>query len=49
MSIEARCPFNHTAGGGMTNKDWWPSQLRLELLNQHSVKSDPLGEACQLL
>jgi catalase-peroxidase len=43
MSNEAKCPFNHAAGGGTTNKDWWPSQLRLELLNQHSDKSDPLG------
>ena len=45
MSTEANCPFNHAAGGGMTNKDWWPSQLRLELLSQHSNKSDPLGTA----
>jgi catalase-peroxidase len=43
MSNEAKCPFNHTAGGGTTNQDWWPSQLRLELLSQHSSKSDPLG------
>ena len=43
MSNDAKCPFNHAAGGGTTNKDWWPSQLRLELLNQHSSKSDPLG------
>ncbi len=43
MSSEAKCPFNHAAGGGTTNKDWWPSQLRLDLLNQHSSKSDPLG------
>jgi catalase-peroxidase len=43
MSIEAKCPFNHAAGGGTTNQDWWPSQLRLELLSQHSSKSDPLG------
>ena len=45
MSTEAKCPFHHTAAGGTTNKDWWPSQLRLELLNQHSSKSNPLGEA----
>ncbi|MFZ2652096.1 MAG: catalase/peroxidase HPI [Burkholderiaceae bacterium] len=43
MSNEAKCPFNHAAGAGTTNKDWWPNQLRLELLNQHSSKSDPLG------
>ena len=44
MSSEAKCPFNHAAGGGTTNKDWWPSQLRLDLLSQHSNKSTPLGE-----
>lgn len=44
MSSEAKCPFNHAAGGGTTNKDWWPSQLRLDLLSQHSSKSNPLGE-----
>lgn len=43
MSSEAKCPFNHAAGGGTTNTDWWPDQLRLELLSQHSNKSDPLG------
>jgi catalase-peroxidase len=42
MSNEAKCPFNHTAGGGTTNQDWWPKQLRLDLLNQHSSKSNPL-------
>ena len=43
MATESKCPFNHAAGGGTTNQDWWPAQLRLELLNQHSSKSDPLG------
>ncbi|WP_066271939.1 catalase/peroxidase HPI [Hydrogenophaga palleronii] len=41
---EAKCPFHHAAGGGTTNKDWWPNQLRVDLLNQHANKSDPLGE-----
>ena len=45
MSTEAKCPFNHTAGGGTTNQDWWPNQLRLDLLSQHSSKSSPLGES----
>jgi catalase-peroxidase len=45
MSTEAKCPFNHAAGSGTTNADWWPKQLRLELLAQHSVKSNPLGDA----
>jgi len=40
----SQCPFNHTAGVGRTNRDWWPNQLRLELLHQHSSKSDPMGK-----
>ncbi|MGE0393066.1 MAG: catalase/peroxidase HPI [Vicinamibacterales bacterium] len=43
MSTEAKCPFTHIAGVGRTNRDWWPEQLRLELLHQHSAKSDPMG------
>lgn len=43
MSSEAKCPFHHAAGGGTTNKDWWPNQLRVDLLHQHSNKSNPLG------
>ena len=31
------------SGGGTQNRDWWPNQLRVDLLNQHSTKSDPLG------
>lgn len=42
MSSEAKCPF-HTAATGTTNRDWWPNQLRLDLLSQHSEKSNPLG------
>src|SRR5574343_969650 len=44
MTSESKCPFHHAAGGGTTNKDWWPNQLRVDLLNQHSSKSNPLGE-----
>ena len=44
MSNQGKCPFNHVAGGGTTNKDWWPNQLRVDLLNQHSDRSNPLGE-----
>jgi len=40
-----KCPFNHIAGVGRTNRDWWPNRLRLELLHQHSSKSDPMGKA----
>ena len=32
-------------GGGMTNRDWWPNQLRLDILHQHSSKSNPMGES----
>ncbi|MCJ1887071.1 catalase/peroxidase HPI [Pseudomonas sp. LA21] len=42
---KASCPFNHTAGGGTTNRDWWPNQLRLDLLHQHSSKSNPMEES----
>ncbi|WP_297765382.1 catalase/peroxidase HPI [uncultured Alcanivorax sp.] len=41
---ESKCPINHAAGGGTTNQDWWPNQLRLDLLNQHSSKSNPMDE-----
>ncbi|PWU25818.1 catalase/peroxidase HPI [Pseudomonas sp. RW407] len=44
MSNEAKCPFHYVAGGGTTNQDWWPNQLKLEVLNQHSERSNPLGE-----
>ena len=41
---DAKCPFNHAAGGGTANKDWWPQQLRLDILRQHSPMTDPMGE-----
>ncbi len=45
MSEESKCPVHKpTAGGGMTNQDWWPNQLNLDILHQHSSKSNPLGE-----
>ena len=37
-----KCPFNHAAGGGTTNRDWWPNQLQLDILHQHSSKSNPM-------
>ncbi|MBC8025705.1 MAG: catalase/peroxidase HPI [Steroidobacteraceae bacterium] len=43
MATEAKCPFNRS-GRGTSNRDWWPNQLPLELLHQHSSKSDPMGE-----
>jgi catalase-peroxidase len=42
MSAAAKCPFNHK-GAGTSNRDWWPNQLPLDLLHQHSSKSDPMG------
>jgi len=44
MTTETKCPFKHPIGGGTSNRDWWPSQLRLDLLHQHSSKSNPMGE-----
>jgi catalase-peroxidase len=35
----------HTAGGGTTNRDWWPNQLKLDILHQRSSKSNPMGES----
>ncbi|MFT3711968.1 MAG: catalase/peroxidase HPI [Archangium sp.] len=43
MTTESKCPFNHSAGGGTSNREWWPKQLHLELLHAHSSKSDPMG------
>jgi catalase-peroxidase len=42
-AIESKCPFHHTPGGGTSNKDWWPSHLPVDLLHQHSAKSNPMG------
>ncbi|MFC7287599.1 catalase/peroxidase HPI [Herminiimonas glaciei] len=44
MSSEAKCPFPHAANRSRSNQDWWPNQLRVDVLNQHSNKSNPLGE-----
>ena len=46
---ESKCPFlngelHQAAGGGTTNRDWWPNQLNLRILRQHSGLSDPMGE-----
>ncbi|MEG3789350.1 catalase/peroxidase HPI [Lysobacter sp. CCNWLW3] len=42
MSNEAKCPFNHTAGGGTSNRDWWPHQVNLKVLHQQTPLSDPM-------
>ncbi|MCE8548344.1 catalase/peroxidase HPI [Ruegeria pomeroyi] len=40
-----QCPVmhGHAAGSGMRNHHWWPNQINLKLLHQHSSKSDPMG------
>lgn len=48
-SSAGKCPFhqgksNEATGGGRNNRDWWPNQLKVDLLNQHSNRSNPLGE-----
>jgi catalase-peroxidase len=42
-SSESKCPFNHGASSP-TNRDWWPNQVNLRVLHQHSPLSDPMGE-----
>jgi len=42
MPTEAKCPFHHATNSGTSNRDWWPNQLKLELLHQHSSKSNPM-------
>ncbi|MBX9713277.1 MAG: catalase/peroxidase HPI [Pseudomonadaceae bacterium] len=50
MSNDAKCPFSGgankqaLAGGARSNADWWPNQLNLKILHQHSALSDPMGE-----
>ncbi len=49
MSEEKKCPVtgmtrSKTAGGGTTNKDWWPNQLNLKMLHQNPKSRNPMGE-----
>ncbi len=49
MSEESKCPVtgrsgNPTAGGGTSNRDWWPNQVNLNILHQHSLLSNPMDE-----
>ena len=45
MSEESKCPVHHhPAGGGTTNQDWWPNRLNLDILHQHSSKSNPMEQ-----
>lgn len=50
VNSSSQCPFHggtvkRTAGGGTRNRDWWPNQLRLNILRQNSNLSNPLGES----
>jgi catalase-peroxidase len=40
-----KCPVMHAAGPARKNRDWWPNQLDLQVLHQHSSLSDPMGES----
>ncbi|WP_176016494.1 catalase/peroxidase HPI [Burkholderia sp. BCC0398] len=42
MSNVGKCPFNHGKRNGTTNRDWWPNQLNLKILHQHSSEADPM-------
>ncbi|MBK8520590.1 MAG: catalase/peroxidase HPI [Ferruginibacter sp.] len=49
-ATQGQCPFSggalkKSAGGGTSNRDWWPNQLNLNILRQHSNLSDPMGES----
>ena len=49
MNSPGKCPFlapqhRHTAAGALSNNDWWPNQLNLRILHQHSEKSNPMGD-----
>ena len=49
MTDESKCPVtgrvsNPVAGGGTSNQEWWPNQLNLKILHQHSSMSNPMGE-----
>jgi catalase-peroxidase len=49
MSEEKKCPVTgmtkrRVAGGGTTNRDWWPNQLNLKMLHQNPKSRNPMGE-----
>ncbi|MDH4473663.1 MAG: catalase/peroxidase HPI [Fluviicola sp.] len=50
MENESKCPFHggaikQTAGNGTANRDWWPNQLKVNILRQHAAPSNPMGES----
>ena len=49
MTTESKCPVmngaqRHTAAGVLSNRDWWPNQLNLQILHQNSPLCNPMGE-----
>ena len=50
MTTASKCPVmsapahRHTAAGALSNRDWWPNQLNLQILHQHSALSNPMGD-----
>ena len=39
MANEGKRPVHHSAGGGTSNQDWWPNQLRLSIMRQQSSRA----------
>jgi len=39
-----KCPVENAAGGGTSNQDWWPNQLKVDILHQHDAPSNPMGD-----
>jgi catalase-peroxidase len=44
MANEMQCPVTHATRSGTSNRDWWPNQINLKVLHQHSCKSNPMGK-----
>jgi catalase-peroxidase len=44
MTEQSKRPLDHTAGNGTSTREWWPNQLQLDILHQHSSRSDPMGK-----
>ena len=44
VTTASKCPMNHAAGAGTSNQDWWPNQLKVDILHQHDAPSNPMGD-----
>ena len=42
VTTASKCPMNHAAGSGTSNQDWWPNQLKVDILHQHDAPSNPM-------